>query len=165
MQIEGTSTIHDWECEVEEINADVKMNTSTLEGESISNPVQSLSITIPVEEIESGKGGMNKKIYGALKEKDYPNITYILSAAELVNGSSNKSFILNTNGKLTVAGNTQNINFPVEGTLQDDGSYRFTGSYTLNMKDYDVDPPSAMLGTIRSGEEVTIKFEIFVDQQ
>ncbi len=30
------------------------------------------------------------------------------------------------------------------------------------MEDYDVDPPSAMLGTIKTGEMVTISFEFFI---
>lgn len=161
MKITGTSTIHDWECEVQEINADVRINPQSQKEKITSNPVESLTLTIPVEKIESGKGGMNKKIYRALEHEDHPMISFTLDSATLANGSAGSGFTLNVSGDLAIAGQTQLIQFPVEGVMQPDGTMQFTGNYTLNMKDYGVDPPSAMLGTIRSGEEVTIYFELF----
>jgi hypothetical protein len=50
----------------------------------------------------------------------------------------------------------------VKGTKVGEDNYRFEGTYGINMKDYGVDPPSAVFGTIKSGEEVTIKFNILL---
>lgn len=161
MMIEGTSTIHDWECDVEEINLDIAMDTTALSSDSTGSLVKSLSLSVPVEKIESGKGGMNKKIYGALKKDKHPNITFNLTNTELTN-VTDSSLKLNVTGKLNIAGVEKEVSFPVEGTMQQDGSYEFTGEYELNMKDYEVDPPSAVFGTIKSGEMVTITFDFFV---
>lgn len=166
MTIEGTSTIHDWECDVTDIQADINFDASALTAETPTNPVKSLALTIPVEKIESGKGGMNKKIYGALEEKKYPNITFELTSAKLTpntqatNGNKS-SFSLMATGMLTIAGTTNEVSFPVEAFAENGNTYKFTGSYELNMRDYKVDPPSAMFGTIKSGEMVTIKFEVY----
>lgn len=165
MQVDGTSSIHDWTADVEEINIDANFNASAFTPESDENPVTSLTLTVPVEEMESGKGRMNGKMYDALKKDDHPNITFELSTAEISEGSSESSFTLNTTGTLTIAGVSEEINFPVEGSVTGDGVYTFTGSYELNMEDYDVDPPSAMFGTIKSGEMVTISFELFFSEQ
>lgn len=166
MQIDGTSTIHDWTSDVEEININFDFNASALTPESDENPVTSLTLTVPVEEIESGKGRMNGKMYDALKKDDHPNIRFELSSAEVTEtASAGSSFTLNTTGTLNVAGVSKEINFPVEGSVGEDGDYTFTGSYELNMRDYDVDPPSAMFGTIKSGEMVTISFELFFSEQ
>lgn len=165
MTIEGTSTIHDWECDVQEINADVNFDLSALEGETKENPVKNLVLTIPVEKIESGKSGMNNKIYDALKKKKNPNIIFELTSAELTNFDSTESTLqLDATGMLNIAGVTREVSFPVAGTIQSDGSYKFTGNYEINMKDYDVDPPSAVFGTIKSGELVTVNFEFFVSK-
>lgn len=167
MEITGTSTIHDWEAEVNGIQSTIDFNAEALNAETESSPVTALSLTIPVKKIESGKGGMNKKIYGALKEKDHPNITFTLTKADL-NGNSSSSaseFELMAQGTLNIAGVSRDISFPVKGQLQSDGTYEFTGKYDLNMTDYKVDPPSAIFGTIKSGEEVTISFDFFVEQQ
>ena len=163
MQVEGTSTLHDWTSDVEEFSSYIKFNAAALEGDTLTNPVESLSLTIPVESIESGKGGMNRRTYKALKSDDFPNIMFQMSNAELVNADSAlTSMELNVEGNLTIAGSTKSITLPVTGMKQEDGSFKFTGEYVINMKDYDVDPPSAMFGTIKAGEVVTIPFEIYV---
>ena len=163
IQVEGTSTLHDWTSDVEEFGSYIKFNAAALEGDTLSNPVESLSLTIPVESIESGKGGMNRRTYDALKSDDFPNIMFQMNKAELVSADSAlASLELSVEGNLTIAGTTKSITLPVTGVRQDDGTFKFTGEYEINMKDYDVDPPSAMLGTIKAGEVVTIPFEIHV---
>lgn len=161
--ITGTSTIHDWEADVEEMQADISLDPAMLEQDSLENPVTSFSLTVPVESIESGKGGMNRKIYGALKEKDHPNILFNFTSATMADTDQNQngdSFTLNVTGNLNIAGSLKEVTFPVKGTRVGENSYRFEGSYGLNMKDYNVDPPSAVFGTIKSGEEVDIKFNV-----
>jgi len=166
MQITGTSTIHDWECDVKDIQSSVTFDANALKADTMSNPVESLSLTIPVKSIESGKGGMDSKIHGALKEKKHPNVTFKLSKAELAdNASSTDNFKLNIAGTLNIAGVSRDVNFPVEGKLQSDGTYEFTGQYKMDMTDYKIDPPSAIFGTIKSGKEVTVSFDVFLGQQ
>ncbi|MDX1672867.1 MAG: YceI family protein [Balneolaceae bacterium] len=168
--IEGTSTIHDWEADVEEINGNIFMNPSALEAmeESDSPFIPSLNLSFPVKSIESGKGGMNKRIYNALDDKKNPVISFILNSAEKVETDTLKqegAFLLDVTGDLTIKGETKTVNFNVVGTQMDANTYKFTGSYHMNMTDYGVDPPSAMLGTIKAGEEIDIKFEIMVGRK
>lgn len=163
MVITGTSTIHDWEADVEEFNLDVSLDPTLLEKEPLEVPVSALALTVPVNAIESGKGGMNRRINGALKEKDHPQIMFNMTSVELADTvQSAESFTLILKGNLNVAGFEKEVSFPVTGAKIDVANYRFEGSYGINMKDYEVDPPSAMLGTIRSGEEVEIIFDILL---
>ncbi len=159
--ITGTSTIHDWEADVEEMSTDISLAPEAVMQDNMKNPVNSFSLTVPVESIESGKGGMNRKIYGALKEDKHPNIMFNFSSATLADTvQTPESFTLNVTGNLNIAGKVKEVTFPVKGTKVGENSYRFEGSYGLNMKDYDVDPPSAVFGTIKAGEEVDIKFNV-----
>ncbi|MDR8391445.1 YceI family protein [Aliifodinibius sp. S!AR15-10] len=163
MVITGTSTIHDWEADVEEMDLSVSLDPALLDQKNPEAPVTSLSLNIPVKSIESGKGGMNRKIYGALKEKDHPQIMFNLTSSELADTvQSAESFTLKVKGNLNVAGTVNEVSFPVKGTKVGEDNYRFEGTYGINMKDYGVDPPSAVFGTIKSGEEVTIKFNILL---
>jgi hypothetical protein len=41
-----------------------------------------------------------------------------------------------------------------------DHDIKFSGSYTLKMTDFKMSPPTAMMGTIKVGNEVTIKFDL-----
>lgn len=165
MVIEGTSTIHDWEADVEEMDINITLSPASLQQDTMASPVESFSLKVPVESIDSGKGNMNGKIYGALKKDDYPEIMFFLKSSELVDNSpEGESFTLNVTGNLKIAGTLKEVTFPVKATRVDENSFRFEGSYHLNMKDYKVDPPSAMFGTIKSGEEVDIIFNILVNK-
>lgn len=163
MKVIGTSSVHDWEAEVEEMDLSVALNPELLASDSTESPVTSLSLNVPVTSIESGKGGMNRRINDALKHKDHPEIMFNLISSEIAEGEqSGDSFTLNLRGNLNIAGFTREVTFPVTGTKVDDNSYRFEGSFGLNMTDYEVDPPSAMFGAIKSGEEVEIVFNILL---
>lgn len=161
IQVEGTSTLHDWTADAEKINSEITFDASALEEET--NPVTSLSLTIPVESLESGKGKMNRKMYDALKKDDHPNIMFELSNAELTEAdSASATMEMNATGDLTIAGTKKEITLPVTAEKQDDGSFKFTGEYEMNMEDYNVDPPSAMFGTVKTGEMITVTFELYV---
>lgn len=163
MKVIGTSSVHDWEAEVEEMDLSVALTPELLASDNTESPVTSLSLNVPVTSIESGKGGMNRRINDALKHKDHPEIMFNLISSEIAEGEqSGESFTLNLRGNLNIAGFTREVTFPVTGTKVDDNSYRFEGSFGLNMTDYEVDPPSAMFGAIKSGEEVEIVFNILL---
>jgi hypothetical protein len=56
------------------------------------------------------------------------------------------------------------VEFPVSGKQLSEDRLSFKGAYKLNMKDYDMTPPSAMFGQIVTGEEVEIRFELVVNK-
>lgn len=155
MTVEGTSTIHDWTADVNEVNAAYELDPEA------EIPVSNLSFTVPVKSIESGKGGMNRRMYDALKSDDHPRISFTMVGAERTAGDT-ESVSLEVSGELTIAGVTHTVTLPVEGK-RSGSNWIFSGSHSLNMTDYDMEPPTAMLGTIKSGEEVTIAFNLVLN--
>jgi hypothetical protein len=59
-----------------------------------------------------------------------------------------------------MAGVTKAIVMNVEAKVKADGSVRLSGLQVINMKDYKMTPPKAMMGTIKVGEKVTLVFEL-----
>lgn len=165
LKVDGTSNVHDWTADAEQLYSNIDLNPSALQSDSLQNPVNEFSLTIPVSKMESGKGGMNRRMYKALKRDDFPTITFELSSSEIANVSSDSTFQLNTSGTLTIAGVSREISVPVETSILKDGNYKFTGSYEINMTDFDVEPPSAMFGAIKCGEMVTIDFELIFGER
>ena len=149
MTVEGTSTLHDWESDVEQIQGNASL---TLNG-NVLTEIKSLSITIPVKSIKSGKSGMDSNTYNALKESKNPNITFVLSSAT-ISGTSVKA-----KGKLTIAGFTKETELTTTYKSTSNG-IAFEGSSTFKMSEYKVDPPTAMMGTIKTGDSVTINFNV-----
>lgn len=150
MSILGTSNLHDWESDV----CKLKGNASIfLTDQKIQN-IENLSFSIPVESIESGNFIMNGKTYAALKNDEHPNIKYELTQFEIENGK-----VIKSKGLLTVAGVTKELDFPVKCAVTNK-DINVTGKISFNMTDFNVSPPTALLGTLKTGDEVTIAFSI-----
>ena len=114
----------------------------------------SVTIRVAVDEIECGKGVMNKKLRDALKSDKNPEVTFVLDSASL-EGSGK----LAATGNLTIAGKTRPVEFEVTEKTTDAG-LNYEGSVDLLMTDFDVKPPTAMLGTMKTKDEVTVSFSV-----
>jgi hypothetical protein len=164
MTVSGTSTLHDWTSEVNEVKGFVEVsdkfgkNGKVKKGEA----VEVVSIRVPVKSIISPRGAtMDKKTYDALKSEDNPEIIFDMKNCT-VSSVDGDVFVVTAKGDLTIAGIIKKVEFPVEGKILSGDKMNFSGAYKLNMKEYDMEPPSAMFGQIVTGEEVEIKFELVV---
>ena len=148
--ISGTSTLHDWTETVETVNGTLRAD---VDGGSLVK-LKSIQLTIPVKSIKSGKSGMDKNTYVALKEDEYPNIKYVLKTYK-IEGNSVK-----LTGDLTVAGVTKSVTVMATSKVHD-GTIELTGDLPTKMTIFGVDPPTAVMGTIKTGDEITIKFHLY----
>jgi polyisoprenoid-binding protein YceI len=145
----GTSTLHDWESVVEKFKASTK-----LDGDVLSN----VSFEAEVKSIKSGKSGMDKNTYKAMNADKYPVIRFTSDQLK-VNGTK-----LTGTGKLTIAGETRDV--PVNMNLEkwNEDSFTVSGSMKMKMSDFGVDPPTAMMGAIKTGDDIEIKIELSLNQ-
>ncbi|MFW5943669.1 MAG: YceI family protein [Bacteroidota bacterium] len=160
LSFDGTSNVHDWNSKVTEIEGKgtfVQALFKGAEGELPEDPVKEVTLTIPVQSIESGKGKMNNIMYDALKAEDHPKIEYNLVSSKLLQ-KTEEAFTLQTEGYLTVAGVKKQISMQVKGEQVDDNTIRFTGAKNLKMTAFKINPPKALFGAIKSGDEVNVKF-------
>jgi polyisoprenoid-binding protein YceI len=101
---------------------------------------------------------MNKKTRNALKADDHKSISFKLTKAEIVPGTG-KAFSVKTTGQLTIAGKTNTVTTTVKGEVLANGNLQLTGALPVTMSTYGVDPPTAMLGTLKTGDDVTVHFK------
>lgn len=154
VRIEGTSTMHDWKMEGATINGQLSID----EGWHSAAPVTAtVNVVIPVTSIKSEHSRMDRLMAEALKAKVNPNIEYALTSASLDSGTP-ESFKLKTNGKLTIAGVTRDIAMDVSGARAADGQYMLNGQAPIRMTDFGIKPPTAMMNTIRTGNDVKVTF-------
>lgn len=148
IKIEGTSSLHDWHCDVNDITGNTDVS---IEGNNIT-AINSLELTFVVKGIKSGKGAMDKNIYSALKEKSNPTITFKSTSASVDSNGKVKA-----EGQLTIAGSTKNVTLIAASSVEG-GKVTFEGKTTFNMTEYSIEPPTAMFGTITTGDEVSIVY-------
>lgn len=154
MSVTGSSTLHEWESEVTQVESS---GTLTLDGSQLT-AIKDVVVKMPVTGIKSTKGKtMDNKTYEAFNADKNPTIQYRLTSAK-VSGSG--EFTIVANGNLTMAGATKPIEITAKAKVLGNGDVQITGSQKLNMKDFNMTPPTAMMGTIKVGEEVTVKFDI-----
>ncbi|QSE96309.1 YceI family protein [Fulvivirga lutea] len=152
LEVLGTSTLHDWEITAEELNG-----TAQLSSKDDVYSINSLNFQVKVESLKSGKSSMDNNTYEALNSDDYPTIDYKLNEVVSVSNNGNK-YDLKTKGALTIAGTTKVITIPVKAEINENNMV-CTGEVTFKMTDFNVDPPTALLGTVKTGDQITIKFK------
>jgi len=153
LSIEGTSNIHDWIIQAESFSGSITAEFKEGQLESIEN----LEFSVEAESLESGKGAMNKNTYKALETDDHKRITYKVKKVNTIQKTSGNNYKVNTHGTLEIAGTKRNIDLSFN-LDQKQNRIILKGEYNLKMTDYGVEAPSAMFGTIKTGEEVVVKF-------
>ncbi len=148
--IEGTSTIHDWEVVAEKVNATGEVVISNNKVQD----VKSFQVIIPVESLESGKSSMNEKIFEALKREKHPNIIYNLKEVKSITSST-----ITAVGNLSISGTTREVELTVNYKLVNN-TLQLSGQYVTKMTTFNVEPPTAVFGTIKSGDLINIKYSI-----
>src|SRR5215210_2724 len=142
--VQGTSTLHEW-----------KMEGAKISG-TIDAPAKAV-VTIPVVSLKSEHTKMDKLMAEALKAKEHPEIRYEMTSAT-PSQPAGDTFVLKTKGKLTIAGVTRDVAFDVQGSRNPDGKYTLVGQAPIRMTQYGIKPPTAMMGTIRTGDDVKVTF-------
>lgn len=159
VRVEGTSTLHAW-----------KMEGSTIEGQINAptpdnwNAPATAVVTIPVSSIRSEHAKMDKLMAEALKASANPKIRFELTEAT-PKSTGTTSFVLAAKGKLTIAGVTRDVAFDVQGSKTADGHYALTGTAPIKMTTFGIKPPTAMMNTIKTGDDVKVTFRWIVSRQ
>ena len=154
---DGTSTLHNFKCESDEIVADLTLIDSLNVLSDSSNFI--LSVTVPTTSLDCDDMIMNRNMYEALKSDAVPEITYLLQSidSESLGGGKYK---LNSVGQLKIAGVVQTIHLIVDAFENDNGIIEMTGHTLVDMTEYNIEPPSFWFGTIKTGNVIDISFDL-----
>lgn len=162
--IEGTSNVHDWKAEATKIDAVIEIDPAGLSAPA-GQLVRKVSLTIPVSGLKSGHGKMDENMQKALKADKNPEIRYTLNSVEALEGGTKDAFTLRAVGTLALAGAENAITLDIVAARQADGTIKATGTVPVKMTAFQVKPPTAMLGAIKCGDEVKVKFDLVVGQK
>ena len=120
--------------------------------------LQKVAVTASVPAIDCGDSTMNKYLRKALKEEEYPEITYQALKFILVDHGA----AVQTSGELTVAGVTKAISIGAKLIPLPGGATKIVGKLEVNMKEYGVKPPSIFFGALKVSDVVTVQFNTVV---
>lgn len=154
MSVSGTSSLHDWTVTLNDFNCDMTamMDASTMK-------IQAVTFKGKSKTLKSDNSTMDKKIQEALNSNKHPEISFRINSTRDVVVADNK-FSGTINGSLVIAGVTRTENIPFTGQMLSNNRIQIRGSKKLKMTDFKISPPTAMLGALKTGDEVTISFTL-----
>jgi polyisoprenoid-binding protein YceI len=142
LTIDGTSTAQSWAVTANEIKSNLMVQDGL---------VSTINLEVVVASISSNRSlTMDKKMHTALKSKAYPKVSFIVLQIE-------QEAVLK--GILSIAGVEKSVAFNAEITFQND-TWKIKGVKKIMLKDFEIEPPSAMFGQIVVGGEVSVKFDL-----
>jgi polyisoprenoid-binding protein YceI len=158
VKVLGTSNLHDWTMKVKGVTCDAQFTVKP--GSSVQLlDINSLSFSMPVKNLKSDEDLMDTRAYKALKAEKYTLILFKLVSAEIT-PQQNNQYQIKATGNLTISGVSREVTLLANGFINADKSISVTGAKKIKMSDFNVTPPSFMLGALRTGDEVNIQFSL-----
>ncbi len=160
MLIDGTSNVRDWDADVNTVNATFVLSMFDLSDLTslTADHFKTMELSIPVEDIESDSGRLTRNLQDYLEVDDHPLITFKMNGIESVSVDGDSAKIT-ANGVINAAGVDHETTMNVTATVNN-GKVTFSGTQELLMTDFGIDPPTAMLGSIRARDEISIIYSL-----
>jgi polyisoprenoid-binding protein YceI len=160
IKVLGSSNVHDW------VMTSTTMESQgefTFEGASLS-ALHAFKFSLAFTSLKSEHTSMDNRTYKSVNAEKYPVISYKLTSAQLSTTEKNK-YLIKTKGELTIAGVTRPITMEVTALVGADKMITCTGSEKIKLTDYNIKPPSFVLGTMKVANDLTIQFNLVYKNQ
>jgi|APDOM4702015248_1054824.scaffolds.fasta_scaffold58422_2 polyisoprenoid-binding protein YceI len=152
IEVVGTSNLHDWTATVGKVSGstDFKVDNNAIVG------ITSAVVDIDANSLVGSKGSiMDNKIKDTFESEKYPRIKFALAKVNSIQTAGNVSTI-NIVGNVTIRTVTIPVEFVVKATTLPNGDIEVRSSKKLKMTDFSLKPPTAMLGALKTANDVTV---------
>jgi len=154
--VSGTSTLHDWDMKSVKANCTAVFS---LNSAGRITELTSLNFSTPINALKSEHSSMDNNAYKALKSDKNPAIVYTMTTASVTPGEGG-AVTVKCSGKLSIAGATRDAEIVASVRPNGDNALTVSGIRAISMKDFNMQPPTFMLGTIKTGNDINLKFNI-----
>jgi hypothetical protein len=152
--ISGTSSLHAWHENAEDFAVNI-----ILTADDVAKPaIKKVSFTCKSASVISDNSLMTNKTHNALQVKTYPEITFTSDGQSLLAVNDGR-FTSEVTGELFINGIKNYISIPFAGSFSE-GKLTVKGFKSLKMSDYEIIPPTAIMGALKTGNDVIISFDL-----
>jgi polyisoprenoid-binding protein YceI len=166
LSFDGTSTLHGFTCTTSTMQAyiDVDPSYQTANLSTIAHPIVNVQVVIPVRSLKCG-GELENNMYKTLNATQFPYVIYKLTGYDMVAETATASkFSATTRGALTIAGKENPIQRTIDASRGSDGVVSASAQQAIKMSAFGIKPPTFMLGTLRVGDQLKVKFTLKATQ-
>lgn len=159
-KVEGTSTLHDWDLIASSFTTTASI---LLDDANRLKAIESLTLTLPVKNLTNKDSKLTKNAWDALNADQHKHIMYKVTSATIV-PQQGSSYLAKTTGNLTIAGVTRSIALDATCFVNSESVITIKGNTVINMTDYNVKPPTFMLGAMKTGENVKLTYRLVLNR-
>jgi len=164
LKLEGKTNINRFTCGCNETIQPQQLIAESQNAGSFS--FSAASLTLKIKSLDCGNKIMNKDLHKALNAGMHPNITIELIKVEQDKCNrltELKDWVqVKALTKITLNGVSKEYWIGITAKKFSPSQYRFIGSKTLNMTDFCVTPPVAIMGMIKVQDAITIHLDLDV---
>ena len=156
--IEGKSNVSTFACQARSMSgygrvaAERAIETESSDAEAL--------LAVTVRSFDCGNSRMNSDLFEALKADIHPTIHFKMERANVVGYRPSGSVELDVAGIITVAGVARSVQTRVVGDRLANGQFRAAGAILVSMRDFNIEPPTALLGLVRTRNDITVRFDL-----
>ena len=150
--VSGSSSLHDWELKSTISSGKISFKKEKDKIKSISK----LNVSLLSKSLKSKKKDLDENAYESLNVKNFPTIEFEFKEIISIKNDDSK-IIIKMKGILKIAGVEKNIVLDVLTKIEK-SAIIFEGEIPLKFTDFKINPPKALMGTVKTGNEIKIKF-------
>ena len=102
---------------------------------------------------------MTRKIAETFKSDKNPLITFRMTRVDNIS-QTGSDFTVRAAGTLSMGGASRPLDVVVRGRILPNGDVQFSGIKDMKMTTWQLEPPKAMLGALRTGDDVKVDFSV-----
>jgi hypothetical protein len=174
LELDGDSSLHRYSAKATQMEAGIGIDgerpataaqASDLEGLIRGHFIKTFQLVVPVDQLRSGEKGLDANMRKALKSDRYKRIRFQMDSYDvLASPAVGASIGVVLHGRLSLAGVERRIDVTAAGVRVRDG-LEISGSKDLLMTDYQIKPPTMMLGTIKTKDLITVRFKATLNKE
>lgn len=165
LYIKGSSNVNQFTCHCEQELYPIQLQVAFNPDDQLARFDQA-RLDLITRTLDCGNRGMNRDMYETLRADKHPEISIQLRAVRQLEGYSpmlcDEWVPLLASAYLTIAGERRIVHLDVQGRQEPAGHYRFLSELSINMTDFGIDPPKALLGLVQVDNEITIHLDLHV---
>jgi polyisoprenoid-binding protein YceI len=164
--LEGDSTLHAFTSKTSTFKfastlvSNTPSSLATWEKIAAQKALRSFTLRIPVTSLQSETSGLDENLYKELKADTHPEITFTMQSYEFSPAQAGNSS-LSVAGELAIAGTTKQVKITANTSTAED-VLQMKGKTELKMSDFNISPPTMMLGMVKVEDKVTINFDMYL---
>ena len=164
----GTSTIHDYESKTSKLEVKFLRDAAQADPADIAaldawlkaGGLKGLELAVPVATMRSGKDGLDKNMFKALRTSEFPQIKFAMNSSTFGTARGD-TLPVTANGTLTVTDQQRPVSVKGHLVRTAQGVW-LEGTHPMKMSEYGIKPPKMMMGTLKVHDPIVVNFRLLL---